>query len=121
MSKIKVFVSSTVRDLGQERSIVKEVLENSGVESFLSEEASSTASSPRDVCLDQITECDIFILIIGERYGYVPESDSTPGSPYDGKISVTEGEFLKARELLKPILVFVKDTQREHEEMSCPS
>jgi 6-phosphogluconolactonase/glucosamine-6-phosphate isomerase/deaminase len=84
------------------------VVEQLHFEGFVSEYQSPQLKSPREVCLAEVAACDIFILVVGERYGFIPEADAAPGSPYDGKVSVTQGEFLKARELRKPILVFVK-------------
>lgn len=116
MSKIKVFVSSTVEDLKNERRVIKETLNELLFDTFLSEYESADVMTPSEVCLSQLKECDVFILIVGREYGYVPKADSTFGSPYDGKISVTHGEFLTARELRKPVIVFVKNTPREPRE-----
>jgi 6-phosphogluconolactonase/glucosamine-6-phosphate isomerase/deaminase len=116
MKRLKVFVSSTVQDLESERAMIKKTLGELRFESFISEFQTAQARPPSDVCLGQIDDSDIFILIIGERYGYVPKPDPTKGSPYDGKISVTHGEFLRARALRKPVLVFVKETARDQRE-----
>jgi 6-phosphogluconolactonase/glucosamine-6-phosphate isomerase/deaminase len=116
MSRLRVFVSSTVKDLESERQIIEKVLQEMRIDSFLSEHKSAQHMAPRDTCLNTIFECDALILIIGGKYGYVPKADRIPGSPYDGKISVTHGEFLEARRLQKPILVFVKEITRETRE-----
>lgn len=109
MSRLKVFVSSTVNDLVEERAAAREVVEHLHFEGFVSEYQSAQLRTPREACLGEVAECDIFILIVGALYGFVPPADPATGSPYDGKVSVTHGEFLKARELRKPILVFVKN------------
>lgn len=115
MEKPKIFVSSTVNDLKEERQkVVKEL--GGMFDIFLSENESAHSMPPIDVCMEEVEKCDLFILIIGGRYGFVPEM--VEGTPYDGKISVTHGEFEKAMELRKPILVFVKEmaTGREKKE-----
>jgi 6-phosphogluconolactonase/glucosamine-6-phosphate isomerase/deaminase len=118
MDRVRVFLSSPVIDLEAERDLAEETLKNLGLDTFRNESATAQAQSPQDVCLSKISECDLFVLIVGGEYGHIPDADSTPGSPYDGKISVTHGEFLKARELRKPILVFVKDVPRNSQEES---
>lgn len=110
MEKIKIFVSSTVKDLRKERSIIKKTLDELNYSYFLNEYESSRTGSPINVCLEEIKSCDIFLLVIGERYGEeFPKVGETDLSPYDGTISITHGEFLVGRELGKPIIVFVKD------------
>lgn len=113
MSRLSFFVSSTIEDLSQERAAVCKVLKSFGFDVFASEHQSARAKTPKDVCLEAVSDCDVLVLICGKKYGYKPADDDVPGSPYDGKTSATEGEFLRARELRKPILVFVKDVSRE--------
>lgn len=98
-----VFVSSTCYDLGQIREDLKEFLEiNYGFETLLSE----FNSFPIDPCKGTFENClenvdkraDVFILIIGDRYGYITDS---------GK-SITNLEYLHAKAKGVPIFIFVK-------------
>ena len=103
-----------MKDLREERQSVKSLLESWPVQLFVSEDY-ARPEEPRDIVLDEVSRCDIFILIIGERYGDPIERDRLPGSVFDGTVSATHGEFLKARELRKPILVFVKEPAERDE------
>lgn len=97
-----VFVSSTCYDLKQIRADMKEFLEgNYGFEAMLSEFDSfpiDPCVGTFENCLSNVDQCaDIFVLIVGNRYGYVLES---------GK-SVTNLEYLHAKAKGIPMYVFV--------------
>lgn len=93
-------ISSTVADLREERKAVDDVIREFEYERFRSEAMGSIADSSERVCIGMAQKCDLMILLIGERYGYV--------DPAWG-VSVTQKEFETAREQDKhKILVFVK-------------
>lgn len=97
-----VFVSSTCYDLKQVRADMKEFFEESyGFEAMLSEFDSfpiDPCVGTFENCLSNVDQCaDIFVLIVGNRYGYVLDS---------GK-SITNLEYLHAKEKGIPIYVFV--------------
>ena len=98
-----VFVSSTCYDLKQIRQDLNHFLKDElGFEPMLSE----TSSFPVDPQLNTIDNCtrnvdehaDIFVLIIGCRYGMVTDS---------GK-SITNLEYLHAKQTNIPIYVFIE-------------
>ena len=97
---MKVYLSSTLNDLYAERQAVKEALggECTVVESYTADER-----SVHDSCLADVAGCDLYIGILGRRYGFIP-----PGQA-GKKRSITELEYEKARECKLPILMFVKD------------
>lgn len=97
-----VFVSSTCYDLKQIREDLKDFFEeNYGFQTMLSE----FDSFPVDPCKGTFENCienvdrsaDIFVLIIGNRYGHIMDS---------GK-SITNLEYLHAKEKGIPMYVFV--------------
>ena len=97
-----VFVSSTCYDLRHIREDLKEFFEsNYGFITMLSE----FDSFPIDPCIGTFENClnnvdksaDIFVLIVGKRYGYVTEN---------GK-SITNLEYLHAKAKGIPVFVFV--------------
>jgi hypothetical protein len=94
---MKVYLSSTLNDLGPERQAVKEAL---GGECMVVESYTADERSVRESCLADVAACDLYIGIIGRRYGFI-----SPGE----KCSITELEYDKARECKRPTLVFVKD------------
>ena len=97
-----IFVSSTCYDLKQVREDLKEFFEcNYGFQAMLSE----FDSFPIEPCIGTFENClnnvdksvDIFILIVGTRYGYVTDN---------GK-SITNLEYLHAKAKGIPVFVFV--------------
>lgn len=103
--KPTIFVSSTCYDLKQIRADLKSFLEDQlGYEVLLSE----YASFPLDPNVGTVENClravderaDIFVLIIGCRYGSVMESGQ----------SVTNMEYLRAKAKGVPIYAFVENS-----------
>lgn len=95
---LRIFISSTYKDLVEERaaviSLVDRVEHAVAMEKFPAADHHATA-----FCLGQLQRCDVMILIIGERYGWIhPER----------KISITELEFQTAQSLGVHVLAFVK-------------
>lgn len=99
-------VSSSVEDLIPEREAADRAIRGLHLDGFLAEKYGSLPDTPRSICEQMARHCDIFILIIGQRYGYVPEP---------GGISATQLEYEAARaESPEKILAYVKkDVIRE--------
>src|SRR5438270_532464 len=84
---MRLFISSTFRDLRPERDAAREALLRSelvpwGMELFVSE-----PSKPLNVCLEQVQLSDAVVLVIGDR----PSADTanpTPGPLSEVKIVV---------------------------------
>lgn len=100
--KPTVFVSSTCYDLKQIRADIKDFFEDTyGFEAILSEFNSfpvDPAIGTCDNCLNNVdTYADFFILIIGNRYGYITDK---------GK-SITNLEYLHAKAKGIPLFIFV--------------
>lgn len=100
MRKVNIFISSTCYDLSQIRADLKESIINMGHNPILSEEHDFPINpnlSNVENCINAVkTEADIFVLIIGNRYGCTLET---------GK-SITNTEFLTAVEKGIPIYTF---------------
>lgn len=100
MGKTRIFISSTCYDLSQIRRDLKEGIREMGHEPLLSEDK----NFPVDPSLSSVESCitavrndaDIFVLIIGNKYGHKLES---------GK-SITNSEFLTAIEKGIPVYTF---------------
>jgi hypothetical protein len=98
-----IFLSSTFYDLRQVRADLRDFVENQLGYRLL---ASEFASFPVDPTIETIENCrkrveqdaDIFLLVIGGRYGSVPSGSDK---------SVTNLEYLSARGKRIPIFVFV--------------
>jgi len=110
MSLIKVMVSSTIRDLYGERDAVKRALSSINLVNFIGADPfndESIASSSHFATLDMAKQCDLYILILGNRFGM----ELTNGK------SATEIEFDSAfRDDPTKILVFKKDSNDEIED-----
>ena len=86
----KVYVSSTIADLREERHAVLEWLRlarHQAVDSYLPD-----SDTVRDSCLKDVGTCDLYLLIAGHRYGVQPPEDNPEG------LSITQLEFRRAGE-----------------------
>jgi hypothetical protein len=84
----KVYVSSTVADLQAERAAVFDWLRlarHQAVDSYLPD-----SDTVRDSSLEDVDGCDLFVLILGHRYGFQPVEDNPEGW------SITQLEFRRA-------------------------
>jgi hypothetical protein len=97
---MRIFISSTFKDLRPEREAAQEALRRSelvpwGMELFVSE-----PSKPLDVCLEQVQLSDAVVLIIGFMAGsLIPESP---------ELTYTRAEFELAQKLCIPVFAFFK-------------
>jgi Domain of unknown function (DUF4062) len=99
MSVPSVFISSVVSGFEDVRTAAATAIARMRMHPIRSEERAAAAASPRRAFLDEIAESDIFLLLLGPRYG-----EEGPGGT-----SPTEDEFREAARLHKPILVLVAE------------
>lgn len=101
MSKINIFISSTCKDLHQDRLVLKNGIENLGHNVILSESFTFPIEPTKntiDNCIDIVrNEADILILLIKDNYGYIV--------PKTGR-SVTHMELQTAQDKGIPIYTF---------------
>lgn len=101
MSKINIFISSTCKDLHQDRLVLKNGIENLGHNVILSESFTFPIEPTKntiDNCIDIVrNEADILILLIKDNYGYIV--------PETGR-SVTHMELQTAQDKGIPIYTF---------------
>ena len=77
----RVFISSTWYDLRYIRENIKFFVRGMGFEPVLSEEGSVFFDPRRhtqDACLAEVPNCQIFVLVIGGRYGSLLPSWNNP-------------------------------------------
>lgn len=97
----RIFVSSTYYDLRHVREIIRDFIISLGYEPVLSEYSDilyRPGDSVENSCLLEITHCDMFVLIIGRRYGSIFPNDTD---------SITHKEYLQASYVGIPIFAFV--------------
>ncbi|MEO8595859.1 MAG: DUF4062 domain-containing protein [Candidatus Solibacter sp.] len=98
--KTRVFVSSTSIDMAEERGALRAALSKmGGVEFAGMEDWGARANPPVQESLREVRNSDIYIGVIGDRYGFVDESTNQ---------SVTELEYRAAKEHGKPCLIFIR-------------
>jgi hypothetical protein len=101
----RIFVSSTCYDLRQIREDLKAFIEGLGYEAVLSEYPSFPVHPDKTTIENSMAavrgNCDVFVLIVGGRYGSVDEATER---------SITNSEFLEAKAAELPVYAFVLQT-----------
>lgn len=98
----KVFISSTCYDLKHIRENLKYFVKTIGYEPVLSDDGDvyySVDAHTHDACLSEVATCQLFILIIGGRYG---------GEHKDKEGSITNNEYREAVKNKIPIFALVE-------------
>lgn len=109
---MKVFVSSTSRDLTDFRAAAIRSLRRLGHEVVAMEDFTASASFPLNRVLKLVREADAYVLIVAWRYGFMPDHSNVAEMPATGndptRKSITEWEYLAAKEKPdRPILPFI--------------
>lgn len=99
----KIFVSSVVNGLEEFRAAAKRAVELMGDKPIMCEEFGARPYSSNVACIAEVESCDIYLVILGEKYGFVgPKGES-----------ITQMEYRVAAALGKPILAFVQGCSME--------
>lgn len=101
-----VFISSIQSGFEDVRGGARAGVENFGHRAVMAETIGAAAGSPQRALLDRVAAADIFLLLIGPRYGARQASG----------VSATEEEFEEARREGKPILVLRQNGELEAEQ-----
>ena len=100
MNSLRLFISSTCYDLSQIRADLRDFLIGNGYIPILSESSAfpiDPDNSTLENCISNVTKSDVFILIVGSRYGYISNT---------GK-SITNTEYIHAKQRGIPIYIFI--------------
>ena len=110
MATPKVFVSSTCFDLSEIREQLKKFIESFGFDAILSDHGDvfyNPELHTHEACLHEVSNCQMFILIIGGRYGGRTIADKEK--------SITNAEFDAAIESNIPTFTYIKkDVLSDH-------
>ena len=101
---MKVFISSTYKDLIDYRAAAIRAVEGTNYQAGKMEVFGARSEEPIEACMNEVEECDLFIGIYALRYGYVPLGSD---------ISITEMEYLHAKETGKTIYCFLLDEEKQ--------
>jgi hypothetical protein len=102
---MKIYISSTFRDLQAHRAAVDRNLRSMGHDVIGMEQYVAEGSRPLQRCLADVAAADVYVLILGWRYGYRPTEGNS------NRLSITELEFQHAKLRTKPILAFLLDPE----------
>ncbi|HEU4556996.1 MAG TPA: DUF4062 domain-containing protein, partial [Longimicrobium sp.] len=96
---MKVFLSSTFKDLEDYRAaVITRLRRLDGVEVRCMEDFGARPGTPKDFCIEEAQNCDLFIGLIGHLYGFIPAGDDA---------SITEQEYDAASAAERDMLLFV--------------
>jgi len=103
--KYKIFISGVQKELKKERRKVKEFIESSSLlkeyfVSFLFEDLPAKTQSPKNVYIDEVKNCDIYLGLLDNEYGLIVQNN----------LSATELEYNQARKDEKEVFVYIKGT-----------
>lgn len=99
---MKIYISSTFRDLHAHRAAVDRNLRSMGHDVIGMEQYVAEGGRPLQRCLADVEAADVYVLLLGWRSGYRP-TECNPN-----RLSITELEFQHAKRLTtKPILAFL--------------
>ena len=99
----RVFISSTYTDMIPYREAIQTALNRADCIAYGMERFGAQAVPPLEACYRELEASQIYICVLGMRYGTV---DERTGKSY------TQLEYEKARELGKPTLVFLIDESK---------
>jgi len=102
--KLRIFVSSTMKDMRNERFAVLERLMSFNFEAVNAEGWKPDGTKSWARIQSEIESSDIFVLILGSSYGWIPKTGPKGGLG----LSVTHLELKQAQVLDIPVLPFLK-------------
>lgn len=97
---LRVFISSTFSDLEEYRQAAFEAIQSLGAHGDDMIFWSADERSGTQLSIDRVRQCDVVVLLLAHRYGYVAEGST---------LGVTELEYQTAREADIPVLAFFLD------------
>ena len=103
MANYNTYLSSTFSDLKDYREEIIKLL-NRFRKNFVLEAMEIYISDGQvtlDKCLDDVSKCDLYILLLANKYGSIPEANN------DRKLSYTHLEYETARKLGKKVWVYI--------------
>ena len=96
--RLTVFISSTSRYFQDHRKVVEEACLRMGLFPLMMEHFTAVDDPPLQLCLEMVEQADLFIGIVGQRYGYIPP---------ENQFSITELEHQHAAARKLPMLLFL--------------
>jgi hypothetical protein len=101
----RIYLSATYNDLKPYRDAVYRILRKLRHDVISMEDYVATDAYPLHKCLDDVASSDIYVGLVGWRYGYIPEKDNPESK------SITELEYRQAGKSGIARLIFFVDAQ----------
>jgi hypothetical protein len=98
---MRIYVSSTFRDLEAYRGACIRVLRQLGHEVISMEDYVAESSMSVEKVVEDVRRCDLYVIIVAWRYGHVPEAGRITidvAGAVKGETSITHYEYLAAAE-----------------------
>ena len=105
VNKVKIYLSSTYKDLRRHRATLARAMRKAGYEVVMMEEYVARDQRVEFACMGDVVGCDVYVGVFAWRYGHVP-SDRNPGG-----LSVTEMEYAAAGAKPMTRLTFLLEAQ----------
>ncbi len=102
----KVFISSIIQGFTGERQAAESAVKSLGLLPIMAEQFGAQPLSPRHACLQGVRKSDLFLSMLGSRYGDETDSGKSP----------CEEEFDEARQGGLPIFIFIKNCERDEKQ-----
>ena len=103
ITKPLVFISSTAKDLLEYREAAAKAAKQAGFEAKMMEDFEAQSSTRTyQACMDKVRECDVLVVIVAHRYGWVPADQ-----PGNHAKSITWLECEEIRGIGKEVLAFI--------------
>ena len=99
-----VFISSTSEDLKAHRQAAQNAVMKAGCHPEMMEYFAAGGNPPLPTCLEKVRPCDVLVVIVAHRYGWIP-----PDQPASGQKSITWLECEQAATDGKQILALLVD------------
>ena len=112
---MRIYLSSTQRDLIEHRAAAARVLRQMGHQVIGMEEYTAEGVPPIDRCIRDAANADVYVGIFAWQYGHVPKKlegavpPTLPANTKPGQTSITEFEF-RAAATKKPLVFLLHDT-----------
>jgi hypothetical protein len=94
----KIYISSTYEDLKPYREAVYNTLRQWEIDAIAMEDYVASDKRPLDKCLEDISQCNVYIGLFAWKYGYVPPGENK---------SITHLEYERAVADKKPCFIFM--------------
>jgi len=100
---MKIYLSSTYRDLKDHRSMLALAMRKAQYDVMMMEEYVARDQLVEFACQGDVVSCDLYVGLFAWRYGHIPEDNNPAGR------SVTEMEYTSAEDKITRLVFILKD------------